>query len=70
MEKKTYWRATTFSILLILSSLSLLAWGLIDYYHDYISTSSCLNNEDFKSCVARLETIRDITKRLVFLSLL
>ena len=64
MEKKTYWRATTFSILLILSSLSLLAWGLIDYYHDYISTSSCLNNEDFKSCVARLETIRDITKKI------
>ncbi|MGB9038385.1 MAG: hypothetical protein WCC23_07715 [Acinetobacter calcoaceticus] len=64
MEMWTYWGATIFSILLILGSLGLLAWGLIDYYHDYISTSSCLNNENFKSCVARLETIRDITKNI------
>lgn len=64
MEMRTYWRATTFSILLILGSLGLLAWGLIDYYYDYISTSSCLSNEDFKSCVTRLETIRDITKNI------
>ncbi|EXC02605.1 hypothetical protein J539_1045 [Acinetobacter baumannii 342950] len=64
MEKKIYWRATNLSISLILFSLGLLAWGLIDYYYDYISTSSCLSNEDFKSCVTRLETIRDITKNI------
>ncbi|MFW6745568.1 hypothetical protein ACODTT_15780, partial [Acinetobacter pittii] len=64
MEMRTYWGATTFSIILILGSLGLLAWGLSDYYHDYISTSTCLNNENFKSCVARLETIRDITKNI------
>jgi hypothetical protein len=64
MEMRTYWGATLFSILLILGSLGLLAWGLIDYYYDYISTSSCLSNEDFKSCVTRLETIRDITKNI------
>ncbi|MGQ1349698.1 hypothetical protein ACT4VF_10685 [Acinetobacter baumannii] len=64
MEMRTYWGATLFSILLILGSLGLLAWGLIDYYYDYISTSSCLTNEDFKSCVTRLETIRDITKNI------
>lgn len=64
MEMWTYWGATFFSILLILGSLGLLAWGLFDYYNDYISTNICLNNEEFKSCVTRLETIRDITKNI------
>ncbi|AZC09121.1 hypothetical protein DKE47_002890 [Acinetobacter nosocomialis] len=50
--------------MLILSSLGLLAWGLIDYYHDYISTNVCLKDEAFNACVSRLEKVRDITKNI------
>ncbi|MDC4861906.1 hypothetical protein NQ910_18330, partial [Acinetobacter baumannii] len=64
MEMITYWGATTFSIILILSSLGLLAWGLVDYYHDYISTNVCLKDEAFNACVSRLEKVRDITKNI------
>lgn len=64
MEMITYWGATTFSIVLILSSLGLLAWGLVDYYHDYISTNICLKDEAFNACVSRLEKVRDITKNI------
>lgn len=64
MEMLTYWGATGFSILLILSSLGLLAWGLVDYYHDYISTNVCLKDEAFNACVTRLEKVRDITKNI------
>lgn len=64
MEMITYWGATSFSILLILSSLGLLAWGLVDYYHDYISTNVCLKDEVFNACVTRLEKVRDITKNI------
>ncbi|MDC4911853.1 hypothetical protein OHW08_10055 [Acinetobacter baumannii] len=64
MEMITYWGATSFSIFLILSSLGLLAWGLVDYYHDYISTNVCLKDEAFNACVSRLEKVRDITKNI------
>lgn len=64
MEMYTYWGATSFSIILILSSLGLLAWGLVDYYHDYISTNICLKDEAFNACVSRLEKVRDITKNI------
>lgn len=64
MEMLTYWGATGFSIFLILSSLGLLAWGLVDYYHDYISTNVCLKDEAFNACVSRLEKVRDITKNI------
>lgn len=64
MEMRTYWGATIFSIILILGSLGLLAWGLIDYYHDYISTNVCLKDEAFNACVSRLEKVRDITKNI------
>ncbi|HCA5723069.1 hypothetical protein NRA42_04240 [Acinetobacter baumannii] len=64
MEMWTYWGATSFSIILILGSLGLLAWGLLDYYHDYISTNACLKDEAFNACVSRLEKVRDITKNI------
>ncbi|MDC5286599.1 hypothetical protein OHW86_05665 [Acinetobacter baumannii] len=61
-EKRMYWVTTITSILLILTSLSSVGWALYDYYHDYISITTCVGKTNVDVCLNNLKVLREASQ--------
>ncbi|HDI2820657.1 TPA: hypothetical protein PKT66_002643 [Acinetobacter baumannii] len=61
-EKRMYWVTTITSVLLILISLSSVGWALYDYYHDYISITSCVDKANIDVCLKNLKVLREASQ--------
>lgn len=61
-EKRMYWITTVTSIVLILISLSSVGWALSDYYHDYISITSCVGKANVDVCLKNLRILREASQ--------
>lgn len=61
-EKRMYWVTTITSILLILTSLGSVGWALYDYYHDYISITTCVGKTNVDVCLKNLKVLREASQ--------
>ncbi|MBP1488902.1 hypothetical protein J8Z71_16465 [Acinetobacter nosocomialis] len=61
-EKKTYWWATSASIIIISVAIIAAWFGLDNYYNNYVSVSICQKVTEYKPCMDKLFAVREASK--------